>query len=219
MTESLSGETRQAAALSTSAAVPEIKPERIVVGDQRNKNLLSGFDMLEPILPGLKRFLFTLCKGNYEDIQDCLQETAIRVIRSADSFQGQAAFRSWVFSIARNLVIDLYRQRKRRRLFEFDSELSELPELAAAADFNPEQQALRNHEQALVVDALITLPEKQRTCLYLKEIDGLSLAEIASMLKLPEGTVKSRLFHARRLFARAYHKLVKVQSGGAHEKQ
>lgn len=169
---------------------------------------------LEPVLPGLKRFLFTLCKGNYEDVQDCLQETTIKVLHSAASFRGQAAYRTWVYSIARNVAIDLHRRHRRRRDFELDAELVNLPELSAGSDSNPEHQLLRSNEQKLVVDVLVSLPDRQRTCLHLKEIDGLSLEEIAELLKVPEGTVKSRLFHARRLFARAYQKLAQTIPGG-----
>lgn len=165
-------------------------------------------------MPGLERYLYTLCRGNYEAVHDCLQETVIRVLKSSEGYRGEASYRTWVYQIGRNVAIDSFRRWKRRREREFSTETDGFSELPFRTGQNPEDLMLRNFEQKLVLDALMGLPGKYRSCLYLKEIEGLGLKEIGQLLGVPEGTIKSRLFHARSKFARNYSRLANGKPRG-----
>ena len=125
--------------------------------------------------------------GNREDADDLLQETWVRIARSAKSFDSARRFRSWIFGIATNLARDLFRRRttKERAL----RTLAMSPPVAPAAD-----SADRDELRARIAQ----LPENMRAVLLLRYFEGMNEAEMADVLEIPRGTVKSRLHAALR---------------------
>jgi RNA polymerase sigma-70 factor, ECF subfamily len=116
--------------------------------------------------------------------EDITQETFIRVHRRLGSFRFQSKFSTWLFSIARNAGIDALRSRDRRR------------GLLAAVPERPPQPDPGG--QVELKEAVASLPDRLREAFTLIEVFGLTYREAGEAIGVPEGTVKSRVFHARR---------------------
>jgi len=123
--------------------------------------------------------------GNRDDADDLLQETWVRVARSAKSFDTARRFRSWIYGIASNLARDLFRRRVTRERTLRD--LASHPPAAPGAD-PVDRSKLR--------ERIAELPENKRAVLLLRYFEGMSEAEMAETLGIPRGTVKSRLHAA-----------------------
>lgn len=135
---------------------------------------------------------------------DVAQEAFVRVHRHLAEFKGDSAFSTWVFRIATHLAIDAVRRERTSRKDDVDElrdeDLSGAGEgiLATSLGNDPQANVLRHELLGKIQDALETLPEKHRTILVLREIEGLSYEELADRLGIHKGTVMSRLFHARK---------------------
>jgi RNA polymerase sigma-70 factor (ECF subfamily) len=146
-----------------------------------------------------------------EDAKDVAQLTWIKVWKKLSTFKGESAFTSWVYRITTFTALDLIRKRNNNR--ETASEPDYL-ENAANSDASPiaSPEQVRNLEgkelKARIDDALSKLPEKLRTTLQLREIDGLTYEEIAQKLQCKTGTVMSRLFNARKTIQKHLSDLV-----------
>lgn len=139
--------------------------------------------------------------GNPEDAQDMSQEAFIKAFNSLASFRGDSKLSVWLYRIVSNVCLDFLRSRKRKQTVSLNmddgeggnSEL-EIPDLSAM----PEEELNRRLTREAVRKGLLSLPEDQREILLLREIEGLSYDEIAQALGLEAGTVKSRIFRARK---------------------
>ena len=139
--------------------------------------------------------------GNVEDARDVAQEAFVRVYRQLASFEGDR-FMAWLLRITRNLCVDHLRRRNTRPPAEdlrADAGDGETPRDTAPS---PEQAWLTDARRRVVHEALRRLNAANREVILLKDIQGLRLDEIASMLGLPIGTVKSRAHRARLELAR-----------------
>ena len=138
--------------------------------------------------------------GDPEDAADMTQETFIKAYRALSSFRGDSKFSSWLYRIASNVCLDFLRSRSRHpqvslsTVDEDDRATFELPDMRQ----NPEEQLMKKLGMEAVRRGLEQLPEQQRQILVLRELGGLSYAELAQTLGLEEGTVKSRIFRARK---------------------
>lgn len=138
--------------------------------------------------------------GDPEDAADMTQETFIKAYRALGSFRGDSKFSSWLYRIASNVCLDFLRSRSRHpqvslsTVDEDDRATFELPDMRQ----NPEEQLMKKLGMEAVRRGLEQLPEQQRQILVLRELGGLSYAELAQTLGLEEGTVKSRIFRARK---------------------
>lgn len=125
--------------------------------------------------------------GNWADAEDVAQETFVRLHRHGlRTFANEAALASWLYRVAVNLCLD---SRRRRRA---SGELPELPSVEASA----EAVAIREEQKERLMQALAKLPPKERAAVVLREIEGLSSAEVAEVLGSSEGTVRSQVFKA-----------------------
>ncbi len=136
--------------------------------------------------------------GNNAEVEDIAQQVFIRVWKSARRYQPKAKFTTWLLTIARNLVFNELRRRRRHTdvplQFENDSEPLPLPDLATVA---PDASLLRNELQRAIEDAISSLPETQRMALVLRRYEELSYEDIGEILDLTVPAVKSVLFRAR----------------------
>ena len=139
--------------------------------------------------------------GNPEDAQDMSQEAFIKAFNSLASFRGDSKLSVWLYRIVSNVCLDFLRSRKRRQTVSLNMDDGEggtaeleIPDLSAM----PEEELNRRLTREAVRKGLLSLPEDQREILLLREIEGLSYDEIAQALGLEAGTVKSRIFRARK---------------------
>lgn len=137
--------------------------------------------------------------------EDLVQDTVLKAFRSWQSFQPGTSIRSWLFTILRNTFINDYRRRQREPIpMDLDAAES-LATFRATEDEDPEGTYFNQIVDAKVLEAIDALPQDFREVLVLSDVESMSYAEIAQMLSLPVGTVKSRLFRARRLLQKALH--------------
>lgn len=125
-----------------------------------------------------------------EDAEDVAQEAFIKAHRNFRRLRDRGSFRSWLVRVTWRLAID--RQRANRRRSTRDTEHVRLTAAPEVAD-----PAIHSERVNHVWKAIDALPEKLRLPLVLAGIEGHDIREIARLLRIPEGTVKSRLFHAR----------------------
>ncbi|MCZ6786844.1 MAG: sigma-70 family RNA polymerase sigma factor [Planctomycetota bacterium] len=145
----------------------------------------------------LLNFFFKM-SYNHATAQDLTQETWFRILRYADRYKPRATFRTFMYRVARNLWIDLHRSRKAAPK-SVSADLRVTEEGATVGDLvesreQPQQKTIEDREAAdLIREALTSLPEPQRMVFLLAETQDLKYREIAEILDVPVGTVKSRM--------------------------
>lgn len=143
---------------------------------------------------------FRLC-GNYDDAQDIVHEAFIRVHNALPNFRGEANFTTWLYRIVKNVFLD---ERKKQRIRSHSSleEMVELEDNTVARQIEdprpgPEWEVERSDRSEIIQRAVMSLPEAQRIMIGLYHFQHRSYEEIAEIMGLPIGTVKSRLNRAR----------------------
>ena len=139
---------------------------------------------------------------NREDARDITQDAFVKAYKNLETFRLESSFYTWLYRIAMNLAIDFTRKRKRRETNGFDEGIASRDEDGGIADAHHEEGPLRHLERkqlfGRIMDAMEKLPEDQREVILLRELEGLQYKEIADVMGIPEGTVMSRLFYARK---------------------
>jgi RNA polymerase sigma-70 factor (ECF subfamily) len=164
-------------------------------GDQSALDLL-----MERHRDALFRFCYHLT-GNREDAEDVCQETLARAMTRVTSLQSDSAFRSWLFSIARNLSIDTHR-RKKRTVAMPDDEAMPIQLFTET----PQDRVEVAEEHQTVATAMGKLAQSHQRVLVLREVEGMSYAAIAEELDVSQSAVETLLFRARRRLKEEYHK-------------
>ena len=139
--------------------------------------------------------------GNREDAQDMAQEAFIKAYSSLSSFRGDSRFSSWLYRIVANVCLDFKRRQSRRpsaSLTVEDDEGESVQLDIADESQSPETLLEQKMTREAVREGLQQLPDEQRQILLLREIQGLSYEEIGEVMDLEPGTVKSRIFRARK---------------------
>ena len=182
-----------------------------MTGDTESTTPEDGFKRLnfenEALLhmDAVYRFALRLT-GAPDAAEDLVQETFLRAFRSWDQYSPGTSCKSWLFTICRNVFL-----RQRERLKRHDEILTEKvaeiptsqisrenPVFAASRDEDPEGDFFRGIVDDRILVAIGELQEEYRTAVVLSDIDGLSYQDIATVMEVPVGTVKSRLFRGRR---------------------
>ena len=144
--------------------------------------------------------------GKHDEAEDLAQDIFLKVFKSLDTFDRRANFQTWLVSVSRNLCIDHYRSvRKERETINRDVDAGELS--PASPDESPFDAIEQRDRVTLLRQALAALPESLRTAVLMRDIQERSYQEIAETLRLPEGTVKSRINRGRTELARQIRKL------------
>lgn len=143
-------------------------------------------------------YLFALqLLGNPDDAMDVAQEALLRLFATLPRFDPERPLKPWLLSIVRNQARDLWRRRKVRRADSLDDDRRDLSRELADTAADPERDARREELRRQVWRALSGLPPKLKEILVLRDYHDLTYAEIAAVLKIPLGTVMSRLHRAR----------------------
>ncbi len=138
--------------------------------------------------------------GDEKDTEDLAQEVFLRAFDNLNGFEGRAKFTTWIYGIMLNTVRGHWRRSKRRQTLSLERarEDKSRPDIAPEAEQDgPLGSALRREHVEVVREAINELDEQLREILVLRDIQGMVYAELAEVLELPEGTVKSRLYRAR----------------------
>jgi RNA polymerase sigma-70 factor (ECF subfamily) len=139
--------------------------------------------------------------SNHEDANDLVQDTFIKAFKSIDSFRGHSSFYTWVYRIAVNRTINFLKRRKNRNQYsldDLDSSIQTDPDLLEMmSHVTPRREVGLTELQEKLNEALQKLSESHRAVVTMHDIQGMTHADIAKVLKCSEGTVRSRLFYAR----------------------
>ncbi len=189
-----------------SAATPARLSERghdqlLVERGQRGD--MRAFESLVEKYAGKIYALVYHMTGHREDAHDISQETFARAYRGLAKFRGESGFYSWVYSIATNLTLTFLKKRRRRGHYSLEDlnagqlrEDAEFQELVSWSD--PVREAGLNELQQAINDAMQQLSPPHRMVVTLFDIQGLAHGEIAQLMKVSEGTVRSRLHYAHK---------------------
>jgi len=152
---------------------------------------------LESLYPRVYRVVVGITAGSGLDADDLTQDAFLKAFHHIDSFRGECSLYTWIYRIARNVCLDAMRRKKFRNAFRvevlFNGEST--PEVEDPNHHDPYEQ---KDTRYWIDQAMARLPEDHRSVLVFREIQDLSYEEIAYIMNIPEGTVKSRLFKARR---------------------
>jgi RNA polymerase sigma-70 factor (ECF subfamily) len=164
-----------------------------------------------PWLDAVFRFTLRLTAGNRAEADDIVQETFLRAYRHWHTFERGTSARAWLFTIARNVFLRS-RERQARIPETLESELdfdvaavSASQILREAVEHDPESRFFSSFIDEEVTRAVEQLPPDFREVVVLSDIEGLNYGEIADVVDVPLGTVKSRLYRGRRLLQRALY--------------
>ena len=144
--------------------------------------------------------------GKHDAAEDLAQEIFLKIFKSLDTFDRRANFQTWLISISRNLCIDHYRSvRKERETIDRDVNANDLSPVSH--EIGPVAALEQRDRVELLRTAMAELPATLRTAVMMRDIQELSYQEIAERLRLPEGTVKSRINRGRSELARQIKRL------------
>ncbi len=168
---------------------------------------LSGDEAAwESLIRTHTRRVYGLCyrfTGKDSEAQDLTQEVFLRVYRTLKSFRAtEGAFTTWLARLTRNLLIDNYRRTRQERMTDSIEEQLPVLEEPAAASAHPEGMLAGREASEILQGALQKLSPELREAVILRDLQGLEYREVADVLHIPEGTVKSRLNRGRSELAR-----------------
>ena len=156
----------------------------------------------EELVSAYEKKIYNYClrmTNSKEDAEDLTQEVFIKVYKSMKSFKGNCRLSTWVYRIAHNICIDRHRKINATRIpptQAIDRENGQEMELASA-DPSPEEKVVTKEQQAFLVECINGLKPEYRSVIILRDIQHYSYEEIAGILDMPLGTVKSHISRAR----------------------
>jgi RNA polymerase sigma-70 factor (ECF subfamily) len=195
--------THQAQAIGLGSRTVETASDHELLADIKDGDEAAFQEIVRRYRNPITNFVYRML-DDYERSVELAQETFIRVFTSASRYQANYSFSTYIYRIASNLAISELRRRKRRKfvsLFSpFTDDNGDAVELDPP-DLNPlqDESLIKDERRKAVARAITSLPEKYRAAIVLRDVEGLSYDRIAEVLKLSEGTVKSRINRARNL--------------------
>ncbi|MDQ3321755.1 MAG: sigma-70 family RNA polymerase sigma factor [Acidobacteriota bacterium] len=155
----------------------------------------------EEIVSTFSRRIFNLAyrfTSSIEQAEDLTQEVFVRVYKSLDQYDAkQGDLTNWLMRLSRNLIIDDYRHRQRNPQNSHADDVEDHTFHLRAVGNSAQKEIERRELRAQVQEAIDKLPEDLRTCVILRDIEEMTYQEIVDVLKIPEGTVKSRINRGR----------------------
>ena len=168
--------------------------ERVQRGDKKAFNLLVT-KYQHKVANLISRYV-----KNQGDVPDIVQEAFIKAYRALPNFRGDSAFYTWLYRIAvncaKNQLVSSGRKPPGSDVEIEDAEIYDSGE-ALRENASPEKLLLTSEIKAVIFNTIEQLPEDLRTAINLRELEGLSYEEIATVMECPVGTVRSRIFRAR----------------------
>ena len=170
--------------------------DRTKAGDAR------AFDQLVVrFSPRLYGLIYNMT-SSHEDTNDLLQEVFAKAYRSIRGFQGKSSFYTWMHTISVNMTINFLKKRNRRKTMSLDDVdngiLNDPDFIAATSNGDPSHSANLVELQKKLNESMMKLSHEHRAVVTMFDIQGMPHADIAKILKISEGTVRSRLFYAHK---------------------
>jgi len=198
-------DTWQSAGLALDRTIPVLTEEGSFV-QELQAGSEEAFAYLLTVYQNPVFNLITHILENSADAPDVLQEVFFKVFRGIRHFHGDSSLKTWIYRIAMHEASNYRRgwlRRVRREPFSVDERPSlRLMDFAQSHSQTPYQVVEQSERQAIVKRALASLPQPYRAAVVLREIEGMAYDEIASVLGVAEGTVKSRLLRGREMLRR-----------------
>lgn len=183
--------------MDTWSAVSETDELRALIAEAQDGNVRAFELLVSAHLPQVRRFARAFASSD-ADVDDLAQEALVKVYKSLRSFRFQAAFKTWLYSVVRNVFFDATRSRAgRERALEepLEGGKAQAPSEATPAD----EELVRAQERQRLWSALRQLPAEFRTAVVLFDVEGHTYEEVAAIEGVPIGTIKSRLSRGRGL--------------------
>lgn len=181
----------------TDRNLNELTDEELIIEFQ-NSNDEKAFEILvlrfkNPLTNYIYRFL-----GDYDSCVDVVQDTFVKVFRYKDSYSSLAKFSTWIYTIAGNLARTEFQRRKRRNFFSISNYVDEekfydIPDNSLRPDITTDS----NMKREIIEKALLKVRDSYREAVILRDIQELSYEEIAEIMQIEVGTVKSRINRGR----------------------
>ncbi len=174
-------------------------------------------DALEALLRHQQPAIHAVCRritGNDTDAADATQDALIAIVKGLPRFDGRSAFSTWVYRVATNAALDEVRRRGRRPVAVVDTESDRASAARHRANALGDDPANRVSDCVDLDRALQQLPLDFRAPVVLRDLLGLDYAEIASVLGIPAGTVRSRISRGRAALARALPQPIEGPAAG-----
>jgi len=176
----------------TPSADDHILVKRVQAGNR------EAFDELVKRYYGAVYNLAAHSIQNGEEREDVIQEIFLKAYRSISGFRFQAAFSTWLYSIAKNMLIDISRKKHPLQVsIEKEAGGIRIGDTLSDSRDDPEKRLMENNAEISLRKALMNLEENHKQILILREMEGLSYMELSKALGINIGTVKSRLARAR----------------------
>ena len=178
--------------------------EMIDVVDRAQQGDMQAF---ETLVTTYEKQVYALVLGIVKDdtnAQDVTQDVFVKIHQRLGMFQGKSAFGTWLYRIAYNEALDFLRREKRHQALSFDdlktSDEDDSHWDLEDTNYSISQNIEQNDLQRIVQESLMEVPEDYRLPLILHDMQRITYEEIAEQLNCPVGTVKSRIFRARKIF-------------------
>jgi RNA polymerase sigma-70 factor (ECF subfamily) len=178
----------------------EVSDQELVLRAQQHDR--RAFDLLMERYQGRIYALLYHMTSNKQDAEDLLQDVFLKAFKALPKFKGNSSFYTWVYRIGVNTAINFTKKRKRKQamsLDDLDMRIEHDPALVQmSSQDTPDRNLNLKDLQKKLNNALLTLSEKHRTVVVMHDVQGLPHHEIGKVLGISSGTVRSRLFYARR---------------------
>lgn len=178
--------------------------------------LISGdYTLAEEVIRTHENSLYNLCcrlVQNRSDADDLYQQTWLKVLQKAQNVQA-GSFKNWLYTVCINIYRDQYRKEKRRGKVTadiIDEDAKEYAIISATDGISAENIAIKNHTKNILIEEISRLPEKHRIPVVLFYFEDMDYNECAKVLKIPVGTIKSRLNTAKKMLQKEMKKDLSV---------
>lgn len=187
--------------MSNRRKMRKVDPDLDLVQRARGGDTAAFDELVVKYTPKLYGLVYHMT-SNHEDTNDILQDVFAKAYRALKRFKGKSAFYTWIYSIATNMTLNFLKKRNRRRAYSLDDvDLAiERDEdfIEATSKSDPVREANISELQERLNMAMQQLSDDHRAVVTMFDIQGMPHAEIAKILGVSEGTVRSRLFYAHR---------------------
>lgn len=178
----------------------ELEEEKILVQRAQGGNTHAFEELIRRYHGKLYGLLYNMT-SNREDAEDMLQEVFSKAYQFLPRFKGQSSFYTWMYRIAINRTINFLKKRKKKQAMSLDLVDGNIERDPAYVELTSRESPVRDVKilelQKELNEALQTLSEKHRAVVVLHDVQGIPHQEISRMLKVSEGTLRSRLYYAR----------------------